>query len=64
MIPKAQEAFELYQRNFRQLAAAYPNVLTTQRSLFQLQEDYAQTLVTAWQRAVEIQGLLVAARQE
>lgn len=60
MIPKAQEAFELYQRNFRQMATAYPNVLTTQRSLFQLQEDYAHTLVTAWQRAVEIEGLLLA----
>jgi cobalt-zinc-cadmium efflux system outer membrane protein len=59
MIPKAQEAFELYQRNFRQMATAYPNVLATQRSLFQLQEEYSRSLVVAWQRAVEIQGLLV-----
>jgi cobalt-zinc-cadmium efflux system outer membrane protein len=64
MIPKAQEAYELYQRNFRQMATAYPNVLMTQRNLFQLQEDYAQTLVTAWQRAVEIQGLLLTDGQE
>jgi cobalt-zinc-cadmium efflux system outer membrane protein len=64
MIPKAQEAYELYQRNFRQMATAYPNVLMTQRNLFQLQEDYAQTLVTAWQRAVEIQGLLLMDGQE
>jgi hypothetical protein len=34
-------------------------VLSTQRSLFQLQEEYAQALMAAWQRAVEIQGLLV-----
>lgn len=59
MIPKAQEAYEMYQRSFRAMAAAYPQVLISQRNLFQLQEDYAQTLVTAWQRAVEIQGLLL-----
>jgi cobalt-zinc-cadmium efflux system outer membrane protein len=59
MIPKAKEAHELYLRNFRQMATAYPNVLSTQRSFFQLQEEYAQALVMAWQRAVEIQGLLV-----
>ncbi len=64
MIPKAKEAHELYLRNFRQMATAYPNVLSTQRSLFQLQEDYAQTLIAAWQRAVEIQGLLLTDAHE
>jgi outer membrane protein, heavy metal efflux system len=59
MIPKAQEAYELYQRSFRQMAAAYPQVLIAQRNLFQIQEDYSQTLIGAWQRAVEIQGLLL-----
>jgi len=59
MIPKAQEAYELYQRSFRQMAAAYPQVLIAQRNLFQLQEDYAQTLIAAWQRVVDIEGLLL-----
>jgi cobalt-zinc-cadmium efflux system outer membrane protein len=42
------------------MAAAYPQVIITQRNLFQLQEDYIATLVSAWQRSVEIQGLLLA----
>lgn len=59
MLPRAQEAYDLYVRSFRQMAAAYPQVIIAQRNLFQLQEDYISTLVSGWQRAVEIQGLLL-----
>lgn len=61
MIPRAQQAYDLYLNSFRQMAAAYPQVVITQRNLFQLQEDYVAALVSAWQRAVEIQSLLVTA---
>ncbi|MEX2261074.1 MAG: TolC family protein [Bryobacteraceae bacterium] len=64
MIPKAQEAYELYRNNFQQMAAAYPQVLITQRNLFQLREDYIAALVEAWQRAIEIQGLLLTGGTE
>ena len=64
MLPKAQEAYDLYLRSFRQMAAAYPQVIIAQRNLFQLQEDYVSTLVSAWQRAVEIQGLLLTEGEE
>lgn len=64
MIPRAQEAYDLYLRSFRQMAAAYPQVVITQRNLFQLQEDYVAALVAAWQRSVEIQGLLLGAGVE
>lgn len=59
MIPGAQRAYDLYLASFRQMAAAYPQVIITQRNLFQLQEDYVTTLTGAWQRVVEIQGLLL-----
>ena len=59
MIPKAQQAYDLYLNSFRGMAAAYPQVLISQRNLFQLQEDYVTALVAAWQRSVEIQGLLL-----
>jgi outer membrane protein, heavy metal efflux system len=59
MIPSAQRAYDLYLNSFRQMAAAYPQVVITQRNLFQLQEDYVDTLVRAWQRAIEIQTLLI-----
>lgn len=64
MIPSAQRAYDLYLNSFRQMAAAYPQVVITQRNLFQLQEDYVGTLVSAWQRAVEIQTLLITAGAE
>ena len=64
MIPKAQQAYDLYLSSFRRMAAAYPQVLISQRNLFQLQEDYVSALVTAWQRAIEIQGLLLTGGTE
>jgi len=60
MIPRAQTAYELYLKSFRQMAAAYPQVLVAQRSLFQLQEDYITALVKGWRSAIEIQGLLLS----
>ena len=59
MIPRAQQAYDLYLNNFRQMAAAYPQVLIAQRNLFQLQQDYIDALVNAWRNAVEIEGLLL-----
>jgi len=59
MIPRAQKAYDLYLNSFRQMAAAYPQVLIAQRNLFQLQEDYITALVNTWRTAVEIQGLLL-----
>lgn len=59
MIPAAREAYEMYVGNFTNMAAPYPQVLSTQRNLFQLQEDYVTALMTAWRSAVEIEGLLV-----
>ena len=59
MIPAAREAYEMYVGNFANMAAPYPQVLTTQRNLFQLQEEYVTALMTAWRSAVEIEGLLV-----
>jgi cobalt-zinc-cadmium efflux system outer membrane protein len=59
MIPAAREAYDMYLNNFANMAAPYPQVLATQRNLFQLQEDYVAALMTAWRSVVEIEGLLV-----
>lgn len=58
LVPKARQAFDMYSGNFRQMAAAYPQVLTAQRNLIQLQDDYIAQLISAWTAAVEIDGLL------
>jgi cobalt-zinc-cadmium efflux system outer membrane protein len=59
MIPRAQQAHELLEKNFQQMATPYPQVLSAARVVLQLQEEYVSALVMAWQRAVEIEALLV-----
>ena len=56
MIPRAEQAYQLYQKNYRNMAAAYPQALISQRTLFQLQVDYVQALQSAWQGALGIRG--------
>src|SRR5262249_51390555 len=64
MLPRAKKAYELYLNSFRQMAAAYPQVLIAQRNLFQLQDDYITALVDNWRSAVEIDGLLLSGGME
>ena len=59
MLPRAQKAYDMYLARFRQMSAAYPLVMMAQRTLFQLQEEYNESLSVAWSRAIEIQGLLL-----
>jgi outer membrane protein, heavy metal efflux system len=56
MLPRAQEAYRLYQANYQNMAAAYPQALISQRTLFQLEAEYVQALESAWQNALVIQG--------
>jgi cobalt-zinc-cadmium efflux system outer membrane protein len=56
MLPRAQEAYKLYQTNYEKMAAAYPQVLIAQRTLFQLEADYIQALENAWQSSLVIRG--------
>ncbi|MEO7144713.1 MAG: TolC family protein [Bryobacteraceae bacterium] len=56
MLPRAEQAYKLYRMNYRNMAAAYPQVLISQRTLFQLEADYVQALDTAWQSVLVIRG--------
>jgi len=56
MLPRAQQAYKLYQTNYQNMAAAYPQVLISQRTLFQLEADYIQALENAWQSSLAIRG--------
>ena len=60
MIPRAQRAYELYLQKYRNMAAASPEVIISQRTLFQLQESYAQVLGELWTTAVQLQDYLLA----
>jgi cobalt-zinc-cadmium efflux system outer membrane protein len=56
MLPRAEEAYMLYQTNYQKMAAAYPQVLISQRTLFQLEADYIQALESAWESSLLIRG--------
>jgi cobalt-zinc-cadmium efflux system outer membrane protein len=57
MLPRAEQAYRLYQRNYQTMAGAFPKVLISQRTLFQLEVEYVQALENAWQSALAIRGL-------
>jgi cobalt-zinc-cadmium efflux system outer membrane protein len=59
VIPRARQAYEMYLANFRQMAAAYPQVLIAQRTLFQVEVEYAKALVQLRERAVGLRGFLL-----
>ncbi len=59
MIPRAQKAYDLYVKSYGGMAAAYPQVLISQRTLFQLQSDYITALETLWGNSIALRGFLL-----
>jgi outer membrane protein, heavy metal efflux system len=59
VIPRAQRAYELYLGKYRNMAAAYPEVIVSQRTLFQLEDSYARTLGELWTTAIQLQNYLL-----
>jgi len=59
MIPRAQKAYDLYVKSYGGMAAAYPQVLISQRTLFQLQTDYIAALETLWGNSIALRGFLL-----
>jgi outer membrane protein, heavy metal efflux system len=56
MIPRATRAYDLYLAKYHQMGAAYPQVLISQRTLFQLQVGYIEALETAWSSVIALQN--------
>jgi cobalt-zinc-cadmium efflux system outer membrane protein len=59
IVPNARQAYELYLTSFRQMAAAYPQVLISQRTFFQVRAEYIRALVNVWQSATQLQGFML-----
>lgn len=59
VVPRARDAYRMYLANFRQMAAAYPQVLIAQRTLFQVEVEYAQALVQLRETTVRLRGFLL-----
>ena len=58
ILPRAEEAYKLYVARYREMAAAYPQVLVTQRHLLELTAEYLERLDDAWESALRLQSLL------
>ena len=56
LLPRSRRAYELYVMKYQQMAAAYPQVLFSQRTLFQLQVDYLRALQSEWMNALALQN--------
>lgn len=59
MIPKAEKAYQLYLQEYKEMRAAYPQVLVAQRTLVQLQTDYIVALEALWTNSVALRGFLL-----
>ena len=51
--------YELYLGKYRNTAAAYPEVIVSRRTLFQLESSYARTLGGLWSTAIQLQSYLL-----
>jgi cobalt-zinc-cadmium efflux system outer membrane protein len=59
IIPRADQAYQLYLDKYRQMTASYPQVLIARRTWLQVNLDYIAALERLYGAAVPIQGLLV-----
>ncbi|HUH12971.1 MAG TPA: TolC family protein, partial [Longimicrobiales bacterium] len=59
ILPRAEQAADLYRKSFEQMAAAYPQVLIAQRVLQRTRVEYVQALVALWRSATLLDGLLL-----
>ncbi len=56
LIPRAKRAYELYLTKYQQAAQAYPLVIVSQRTLFQTQIGYLQSLQEVWMASAALQN--------
>lgn len=59
ILPRAQRAYDMYLAKFRQMAAAYPQVLISQRTLFEARTESIAAQVELWQSVTQLRGLLL-----
>ncbi len=59
MIPRAQKAYEMYSKKYQQMAAAYPQVLISQRTLMQLEVAYINALESFATSSLSLQSYLL-----
>jgi cobalt-zinc-cadmium efflux system outer membrane protein len=59
IVPRAEQSYRLYLARYREMAAAYPQVLVAQRTLFQVSDQYVNAAEMAWMASLQLQGLML-----
>jgi len=59
MIPRAQKAYEMYSKKYQEMAAAYPQVLISQRTLMQLEVSYITALESFATSSLSLQSYML-----
>jgi cobalt-zinc-cadmium efflux system outer membrane protein len=59
MIPRAQKAYEMYTKKYQEMAAAYPQVLISERTLMQLEVSYISALENFATSSLSLQSYLL-----
>jgi cobalt-zinc-cadmium efflux system outer membrane protein len=59
MIPRAQKAYAMYTKKYHEMAAAYPQVLISQRTLMQLEVSYITALENFATSSLSLQSYLL-----
>jgi cobalt-zinc-cadmium efflux system outer membrane protein len=60
LIPRAARAYQLYLEKYQSMAQAYPQVLVSQRTLFQLQISYVNALHRTWRSAFALENFTLS----
>jgi cobalt-zinc-cadmium efflux system outer membrane protein len=60
-IPRANRAYQLYLAKYEAMASAYPQVLISQRTSFQLQLSYISALQRVWMYAILLENYSLSA---
>jgi len=56
LLPRARRAYELYLAKYQNMAQAYPQVIVSQRTLFELEVHYIDALDRMWQNAIALEN--------
>ncbi len=56
LLPRARRAYELYLEKYQKMAQAYPQVIVSQRTLFELEVHYIDALDRIWQNAIALEN--------
>jgi outer membrane protein, heavy metal efflux system len=60
LLPRSARAYQLYLNKYQEMASAYPQVLVSQRTYFQLQVDYIHTLGQLWGAATALNNFTLS----